>query len=154
MLPFPLSETTSNQSDLDDEKLLSDVPENVSDGSSSQQFSSQAHKQIFEIELESSRGTFLYVFWNSFCVGRNPNRILYLTCACKLNTRESCQVLHAIHYDAQHNVYYLRPTREASHSHDFGTTMERVHSLGYGLSDQEFSVRRVNSQIGKLMFIS
>ncbi|GME70362.1 unnamed protein product [Ambrosiozyma monospora] len=37
MLPFPLSETTSNHSDLDDEKLLSDVPENVSDGSSSQQ---------------------------------------------------------------------------------------------------------------------
>ncbi|GMG39762.1 unnamed protein product [Ambrosiozyma monospora] len=99
----------------------------------------------------------LYLIFNNFRLATKRRKSIYLECSCKLDTQKGrCPVTYAIHYDAQNNVYYMRPTKDTQHIHDFDLSMDRIRSAGYGLPEHEWRdqykarFQRVSSRINML----
>ncbi|GMG40462.1 unnamed protein product [Ambrosiozyma monospora] len=74
----------------------------------------------------------LFLFLKNFSDSNCKKKSIYLFCSCKLDTQKRCPVVFAIHYDVDNNVYYVRPTKDVEHSHDFEVAMDRIKSLGFG----------------------
>ncbi|GMG29305.1 unnamed protein product [Ambrosiozyma monospora] len=77
----------------------------------------------------------LYLFLNNFTVQHNGKKTMYLRCACKLEKQNRCSVAYAIHYDAQNDLYYVRPTKDIDHNHDLDVAIRRILSFGYGAQE-------------------
>ncbi|GMG19302.1 unnamed protein product [Ambrosiozyma monospora] len=85
-----------------------------------------------------------FICMSNFTFSSNIKKSIYLYCTCKLDTQKRCPVVYAIHYDAQNNVYYVRPTKDITHTHDFDMAIERIKSIGYGLPVKDNGIRTTN----------
>ncbi|GME74792.1 unnamed protein product [Ambrosiozyma monospora] len=70
-----------------------------------------------------------YLFMKNFCWGRQNGKTARFQCACRVVANEPCPLCLAIHYDIFNDVFYIRPTREAQHTHDYDMALQRIELL-------------------------